>query len=141
MNPTRKLLTWLLPCLLLHGAACAAATAGGPAPDEAIDGIIVNQTVTVAGQEFHAAFAALWSDKPSLPNYAIVIRERPSASRGTTVEVEHANRTIFRTLLPPARSQVRALAGQAVEVVYENAVSAQVQLLMLRDDDLAPDEF
>jgi curli production assembly/transport component CsgE len=145
MNPIRNVRTCVLPCLLLlHGAAAAApATAAdrGAASDDTIDGIIVNQTVTVAGQEFHAAFAALWSDKPSLPNYAIAVRERPSASRGTTVEVEHGNQTIFRAVLPPARSQVRALAGQAVELVYEDAMNAQVQRLMRPDDDLAPDEF
>jgi curli production assembly/transport component CsgE len=145
MNRTRHLRICVLPCLLLlHGPGAAApATAAdhGAAANETIDGIIVNHTVTVAGQEFHAAFAALWSDKPSLPDYAMVVRERPSASRGTTVEVEHGNQMIFRILLPPARWQIRALAGQAVDVVYENAIGAQLQQLMRRDDDLAPDEF
>jgi len=112
----------------------------GAAEHEAIAGILVNQTVTVAGQEFHAAFAVLWADKPEIPGYGLAIRERPSARRGTTVEVEHANRIVFRAWLPPARSQIRPLAEQAVETVYENAVAAQVQQL-LRDDDLASDEI
>jgi curli production assembly/transport component CsgE len=146
MSPTHYIRLWVLPCLLLLEAAAGAApgptpSEPGTAANEILDGIIVNQTVTVAGQEFHTAFAALWSDKPGLSSGAISIRERPSASRGTTVEVQRANHVVFRATLPPARSQLRALAEQAVEVVYENAVSAQVQQFMLRDDDLAPDEF
>jgi curli production assembly/transport component CsgE len=121
--------------LLLPGLSRA-----GAAEHEAIAGIVVNQTVTVAGQEFHAAFAVLWADKPEIPGYGLAIRERPSARRGTTVEVEHANRIVFRAYLPPTRSQIRPLAEQAVETAYENAVAAQVGKL-LRDDDLASDEI
>lgn len=112
-----------------------------PDPErDAIDSLLVNQTVTVAGQEFHATFAALWSDKPNLPGYALAIRERPSARRGTTVEIENGNRIVFRAWLPPSRAQLRALAGQAVDIVYEDAAAAQVRHL-LRDDDMANDEF
>jgi curli production assembly/transport component CsgE len=139
MRNTRKLCTFIL--LALPGLPAASGEpVPTPAAHEAIAGILVNQTVTVAGQEFHAAFAALWADKPEIPAYGLAIRERPSARRGTTVEVEHANQIVFRAYLPPARAQIRPLAEQAVEMVYENAVAAQVQLL-LRDDDLAADEI
>jgi curli production assembly/transport component CsgE len=124
-------------CLLLFLALPGLAGAGG---QESIAGILANQTVTVAGQEFHAAFATMWADKPEIPAYGLAIRERPSARRGTTIEVEHANQVIFRAYLPPARAQIRPLAEQAVEMVYENALAAQVQLLV-RDDDLAADEI
>jgi curli production assembly/transport component CsgE len=123
----------LLVLLALPGLA-------GAAGHESITGIVVNQTVTVAGQEFHAAFAAIWADKPEISGYAMAIRERPSARRGTTVEVEHDYRVVFRATLPPARAQIRPLAEQAAEAVYEIAVAAQLQLLV-RDDDLAADEI
>lgn len=145
MKPAAIIPKLILPCLLvLHMAGAAshalAPDAGSAAQQEAIDGIVVNQTVTVAGQEFHAAFAALWSDKPPLPGYALAIRERPSARRGTTVDIEHGNRIVFRAWLPPARAQIRLLAQQAVDIVYEDAVAAQVKHL-LRDDDMASDEI
>lgn len=124
-------------CLAAVVALCAPAQA---AEHGAVEGIVVNQTVTVAGQEFHAAFAASWADKPELPGYELAIRERPSARRGTTVEVEHRGRVVFRAILPPSRAQIGPLAGQAVDAVYEHAVAAQVQHLV-RDDDLAPDEI
>jgi curli production assembly/transport component CsgE len=133
ISSAKRYLAILLILPGLNGAA-------GAAEQESVAGILVNQTVTVAGQEFHAAFAALWADKPELPAYGLAVRERPSARRGTTVEVEHANRIVFRAYLPPARAHIRPLAEQAVEMVYENAVAAQVQLLV-RDDDLAADEI
>lgn len=136
--------SWL-GCGLALRAACGASVAqpagtAGAAGYEVTEGIVVNQTVTVAGQEFHAAFAAAWADKPELAGHGLAIRERPSARRGTTVEVEHRGRVVFRAHLPPSRAQIRPLAEQAVDMVYDSAVAAQVQQLM-RDDDLAPDEI
>jgi curli production assembly/transport component CsgE len=140
MTSTRIICAALLPWLLGVGLARAQSGTMSQVERQAMDGILVNQTITVAGQEFHGAFAALWSDKPDIPGYGLAIHERPSARRGTTIEVEHANRVVFRAWLPPARSQIRPLAEQAVDLVYESAVAAQVQQL-LHDDDLAPDEF
>lgn len=128
-----------IACILCGpaGAGAAPVYAGGGDP---VENILVNQTITVAGQAFHAAFAALWADLPALPGVGLAIRERPSARRGTAVEVEHANRIIFSAILPPARANIRPLAEQAVQVVHEHAVAQQVRRL-LRDDDLAPDEL
>ncbi|GAB3438936.1 curli production assembly/transport protein CsgE [Massilia solisilvae] len=118
------------------------ATAGGvPPQQDPVEGILVNQTVTVAGQEFHAAFAAMWADKPGVAGYAVLVRERPSAARGTTIEVEHAGRLLFRAFLPPTRAQVRPLAAQAVDAAYDAALASQVQPLLPADGDLAPDEI
>lgn len=146
MKPAALIPALTLPLLLLLPTAGAAShtsapDAGSAATQEAIDGIVVNQTVTVAGQEFHAAFAALWSDKPGVGGYAIVLRERPSAARGTSIEVEHANRPLFRAFLPPARAQARALAAAAVEAAYGAALDSQVQHLLPGDPDLARDEI
>lgn len=142
MTPFREhLLVLIFPFLFLPLPAAAQVSDPDAAlKHDAVDSILVNQTVTVAGQEFQSTFAALWSDRPSLPGYALAIRERPSARRGTTVEVEHANRIVFRAWLPPARAQIRALAAQAADIVYEDAVASQVQHL-LRDDDMASDEI
>jgi curli production assembly/transport component CsgE len=140
MTSNRTISTALLACLLVAGATHAQSGAFNPVERQSMDGLLVNQTITVAGQAFHSAFAAAWSDKPEMPGYGLAIRERPSARRGTAIEVEHANHVVFRAWLPPARSQIRPLAEQAVEQVYENAVAAQVQQL-LRDDDLAADEI
>lgn len=125
---------------LAQGTHAAPVQPSGEAGHHAVEGILVNQTVTVAGQEFHAAFAGLWADKPDVTGYWLAIRERPSPRRGTTVEVEHNNRIVFSAWLPPSRAQVRPLAEQAVEAVYQQAVTAQLRGLM-RDDDLAPDEI
>ena len=123
--------------LQVGGAGMAFARASASEP---IDDLLVNQTITVAGQEFHTAFAALWVDRPGMPGIALTIRERPSARRGSTIDVEHANRVIFSAPLPPARAQIRPLAAQAVQIVHEHAVAQQVRQL-LRDDDLASDVF
>jgi curli production assembly/transport component CsgE len=134
-----KLTCHLCVAIVLAFALPAAAFADERGSD-AIENLLVNQTVTVAGQEFHAAFAAMWSDQGVVADSGLAIRERPSARRGTMIEVEHANRIVFSAILPPARVQVRPLAEQAVRIVHEIVIAKQVQQL-LRDDDLAPDEL
>ena len=108
---------------------------------EQYDGIVTDQTITVAGQDFYQYFVALWRDKPLNERFAVAIRERPSARWGNQVWVEYANRRVFEVVLPPNRSNIKAISEQAVEISYKNAVDAEVQRLFFRDLDIGPDEM
>jgi len=108
---------------------------------DSLGGIVTNQTMTVGGQEFYSIFSALWHDKSVGDQYAIAIRERPSARRGTTVQVDYGNRTVFQAVLPTARGLIRAFSEQAVDISYERIVSIQVQNQLFQEQDLAPDEL
>ncbi|WP_051933137.1 CsgE family curli-type amyloid fiber assembly protein [Massilia sp. BSC265] len=104
-------------------------------------GIITNQAVTVAGQEFCKHFIAEWRDKPGSERYTLAIGERPSARWGSQVWVEFAQRRLLQLQLPPARAGLQALAASAADSVYESILDIERQRQLVHDADLARDEF
>lgn len=106
-----------------------------------IAGVVLNQTVTVIGQDFYQYFAAAWRDKDAVENFSIAVYERPSARLGTQIWVEFAQRKVFQATLPPSRAQVRAAGLAAADAVHEAVVSAEMQRKLLRDPDMAADEI
>jgi curli production assembly/transport component CsgE len=108
---------------------------------ESYGGLVANQTVTVAGQDFFQYFVSAWRDRDLSERYAISVHERPSARWGTQVWIEYAQRRIFQAALPTARSGIRELGEQAVELVYQKIADTEVERLLFRDVDLGPDEM
>jgi curli production assembly/transport component CsgE len=108
---------------------------------ELYGGVVVNQTVTVAGQDFYQYFVALWRDKEKSEKYVVSIHERPSARWGTQVWVEYAQKRVFQSALPTARANIQAVSAQAVDVAYQNVIDVEIQSLLFRDVDLGPDEM
>ena len=104
-------------------------------------GVVVNQTITMVGQDFYQNFVVAWRDKPLSERYTVSVYERPSARLGSQVWVEYANRRVFQTFLPPARARAKEAGLDAVEAAYQNIVEADVVNLLMRDPDLAPDEL
>ena len=101
----RKLLClpWLMLCTHAHGQRAPAGVQAG--------GLVTNQAITPAGQDFFQTFTALWQalwqalwkDNPLHDRYTIAIRERPSAKNGNAIQVDYGNRTLFRAVLPAGR--------------------------------------
>jgi hypothetical protein len=56
-------------------------------------GMVTNQAMTVAGQDFYQYFSALWYDKPLAEQFSLAVRERPSARQGNQVQIDFAGRT------------------------------------------------
>lgn len=108
---------------------------------ETYGGIVLNQTVTVGGQEFYRHFIALWRDKPMTEQYAISVHERPSARFGGQVWVEYAQRRMFQAALPTARTAIAPLAERAAETAYQAVTDINVQRMLFQSDDLGRDEI
>jgi curli production assembly/transport component CsgE len=104
-------------------------------------GVVTNQTVTVAGQDFYQYFVTAWRDKESSDHYSLAIKERPSARFGSEVSIEFAQRRIYRTYLPPARASIKPISEEAAESAYRSVVEADLQNRLIQDPDLAPDEI
>lgn len=113
----------------------------GQALQETYGGIVTDQTITVAGQTFYQSFVAAWHDKPNQERFVLAVRERPSARWGNEVWIEYAQRRVFQAVLPPNRSNIKAVVDQAVEIAYKNVADAEVQRLLFREPDIGPDEF
>jgi curli production assembly/transport component CsgE len=108
---------------------------------EQFGGMVTNQTMTAAGQDFYQYFSALWYDKPLAEQFSLAVRERPSARQGNKIQIDYASRTVFEGMLPTARGNVRAMSEYAAEVAYEAVSNAEAQRLLFHEPDLAADEF
>lgn len=108
---------------------------------ETYGGIVINQTITVGGQEFYRHFVNLWRDRPMTEQFAITIVERPSPRFGSQVWIEYAQRRMFQAALPNARTAIAPLSERAVESAYQAVVDVQVQRMLFQDGDLARDEI
>lgn len=140
------ILSWfpaLVSSLLLSVPAAARPddTRGRDATAPSYGGIVVNQTITVGGQEFYRQFVSLWRERPMTDRHAISVHERPSARYGSQVWVEYAQRRIFQSALPNGRTGIGPLSERAVEHAYQTVIDLQVQRLLFQGGDLAHDEF
>ena len=106
-----------------------------------IQGVVINQTITVIGQDFYRYFATAWRDKEANERYNLTVREQPNARRGSLVWVEYAQQKVFTSNLPHSRAQVQPLSEEAAQIAYDTIVEADVQRLLFQDHDLAPDEI
>lgn len=128
--------------LLGLGVRSATATAADPEPaSEPATGVVTVQTVTIAGHDFSQYFLAAWRDKEGSEHYTLSINERPSARLGSEVWIGFAQRRVFQTRLPPARAAIRSLSENAAETVWQTVLQTDVERKLVRDADLAPDEF
>ncbi|WP_158940502.1 curli production assembly/transport protein CsgE [Burkholderia sp. S171] len=109
--------------------------------DDAVRGIVTNEVITLAGQDFYNSFVSAWRDVPLSERYNVSIYERPSARWGSLVWVEFEHRHLFQTFLPPTRTDVKPIAERAAKTTYDNLVQADLERLLFKDQDLASDEM
>jgi curli production assembly/transport component CsgE len=108
---------------------------------EAYGGVVVNQTITVAGYNFYQCFVTVWRDKEMSERYAISVHERPSVRWGTQVWIEYAQKRVFQAALPTSIANIRALSEQAAEVAQQKVVDVEVDRLLFREAEFGPDEI
>lgn len=109
--------------------------------DDPLKGILVNRTVTVQGHEFYHYFSMWWHYQDEANHYSLSIFERPSARWGSEVWVEHNRVIMFKTFLPPARSQTKQISEQAAAIVFESIENSELEKSLFSSDDLGPEEM
>jgi len=108
---------------------------------ESYGGLVTNQTITIPGHDFFQMFVAAWREKDTSDKYVLSVKERPSLTLGSEISVTFGQRKLFQSVLPMSRIGITALASQAVEVVKQGVIDAEIQKLLFRDPDLGPDEL
>jgi curli production assembly/transport component CsgE len=104
-------------------------------------GVVINQTITVAGQDFYHFFVSAWRDLENSEHYNLAVRERPSARLGSEVTIEFKQRRVFHAYLPPARASIKPASIAAATTAYQAVVQADLERQLIRDPDLGRDEL
>jgi len=147
---TQLSLTAILLSVYSYGTPQDAGNAAPVLPDtgalstsiaEAPGGIVVSRTITVAGHDFTQHFLAAWRDRPGSEHYTLAIVERPSARWGSEVWIEYAQRRVFHARLPNVRAALRQAGESAADATFQAVLQADMQRKLIKDADLAADEF
>ena len=105
-----------------------------------VGGIVIGQTMTLAGRAFYDSFASAWRDKDEEGTFTVAISERPTARLGSQVFVDYGNRRLFQMFLPPNRTLIPAIGADAAAQVYQAILDYQLAQFF-GDPDLGRDEL
>jgi curli production assembly/transport component CsgE len=108
---------------------------------EGINGLIIDNTMTVIGRDFYQYFSRYWVDQELSDDYNLTVREQPTARFGSRIVVEWNRLNLFQVFLPPTRSNIEISAKQAVQVISQRFKVIEIQKLLFVNPDLAPEEF
>jgi curli production assembly/transport component CsgE len=105
-----------------------------------VGGLVMGQTVTLAGRAFYDGFAAAWRDLDEQGRFTVAISERPTARLGSQVFVDYGNRRLLQLFLPPNRTLIPALGADAAAQVYQAILDYQLAQFF-GDPDMGRDEL
>ena len=105
-----------------------------------VGGVVIGQTITLAGRAFYDSFASAWSEKDETGDFTVAITERPTARLGSQVFVDYGNRRLFQMFLPPNRTLIPAIGTDAAAQVYQAILDYQLAQFF-GDPDLGRDEL
>lgn len=105
-----------------------------------VGGLVVGQTITMAGRTFYDSFASVWNEKDQAGRFTVAVSERPTARLGSQVFVDYGNRRMYQTFLPPNRTLIPAIAADAAAQIYQAILDYQLAQFF-GDPDMGRDEF
>lgn len=82
-----------------------------------INGLVINQTHTLIGQEFYYHFCSLWEAPRLKVSYNISIKEIPDARWGSLITVKVNDRIIYRKTLRPRGGKAEQEAQTSIRLV------------------------
>ena len=105
-----------------------------------VGGLVVGQTMTLAGRAFYDSFALAWSEHDEAGRFSVAISERPTARLGSQVFVDYGNRRLLQMFLPPNRSLIPDMGAEAAANVYQAILDYQLSQFF-GDPDMGRDEL
>lgn len=106
-----------------------------------ISGVVVGQTITRLGAEFHSEFSQALNAQYADLRENFTIKERPTALSGSIISVFHSQTLIYRTALSPGRKKIQEKAHNAVQAVSSYIVRWQAERLLQDTFDLDHEEI
>lgn len=83
----------------------------------ALQGVIFDRTITQTGLHFYQAFAHLWLSESISQQYALSIRETPTARQGSIVWIEEGSRLLHRISISQRDKDLGELAKSSIQAI------------------------
>lgn len=110
-------------------------------PNDGVEGLSVNSTITVNGMAFFLSFLDFWREKPGSDKYSIEIGESLSRRLGNKVWVSFGQKRVFLSALPVQRDSIRPLSEQAADTTYAALIALSLPSEGGGDPDMDDDEI
>lgn len=110
-------------------------------PNDGVEGLSVNSTITVNGMAFFLNFLDFWREKPGSDKYSIEIGESLSRRLGNKVWVSFGQKRVFFSALPVQRDSIRPLSEQAADTTYAALIALSLPSEGGGDPDMDDDEI
>jgi len=101
---------------------------------EGLSGVVVENTLTVAGNQFYRLFALAWREKPESEKYSLSVVESRGRQRISQITVYFENKNLHTVVLPTKFSAMQGLVDQSLD-----AVSTKLLELELDSSENDPD--
>lgn len=95
--------------------------------DLEVDGLIVDETITKIGRDFYDVFHRQWEAPPSVKNFTILIKERPTRGNGALIQVAVNDEVLFEQQLQPRYDVIEETASYVATGLYEYLARNQLQ--------------
>lgn len=130
-NRSAKLLIPAMLCLWLDTTQAA---------DIDVGGLLINQTRTLAGQEFYRAFTTVWQAYDPDSVYTLVVEEKAGLRNGSQIVVLAYDKPVYRSFINFNPRKAAERGQEAAGLVFGLVQGAQLDSL-LGDPDLGAGEL
>ena len=130
---------WLLICLYIICTDVLATPI--TTEDEDIAGFTIDQTITRVGHEFTRHLADYRHRNQHDTQVNLTVYERPSARWGNLIWVSYQHRQVYRRFLTPRNSQLKSVAAEAAQQIFQIIEQQRLQALFADNFDIDQDEL
>ncbi|MFO8234585.1 MAG: CsgE family curli-type amyloid fiber assembly protein [Bacteroidales bacterium] len=102
-----------------------------------LDGLIINETISKAGNDFYNQFRKKWDIPGDIKNYTIYISEMPMPGRGNLVSIKINYDEIFQNRISPRMEVIESLADHALSISEQYLVRQQEMEQQLESEDMS----
>lgn len=90
-----------------------------------LDGLIINETISKAGNDFYNQFRENWNIPKEINEFTIYIMERPMPGMGNLITIKINYKEIFQNRISPRIEQIEQLADYAVNLSEQHLMKQQ----------------
>ncbi|MCG8672697.1 MAG: curli production assembly/transport protein CsgE [Pseudomonadales bacterium] len=135
-------LKYLVSALIMLGVSSVSFAENNPAKQQdALSGLVINQTSSYLAQTFYQAFCLAWHEHKESDKYNITLKESHSARGGRQVQIMFSHKVAYVASLPSGKIDVKGIASSAASFTINRVQQMAFQDLALSNPDMAVDEI
>jgi len=101
-----------------------------------IDGLLVNETKTKAGNDFYGMFYDGWEAPATAKNYSITVSEKPYQLTSSLITISINEEIVYQSILQPRQDLIESQTQEAIGVVQNYLTNYEEIMKQMNGEDL-----